>query len=205
MDRLAIVSTARLTAASYIALGVTALRGPTTSYELKRYVAESTGYFWPIPHAQLYKEPQRLVGLGLLRARSEPGGRRRRHFEITDEGRSALHEWLADPTSDAPELRDMGLLKMHFGGLSTVEHVRALGEHQLATREARLATLEALEREYGGRPMQEHELMTLRVGQVFERSFAAFWRQVAEHAEDLAAGTIGSVEIEFVNDRGDAG
>ena len=43
-----------------------AMRGPSTSYDLKRAIGHSVGYFWHFPHAQLYSEPKRLEELGLL-------------------------------------------------------------------------------------------------------------------------------------------
>jgi len=51
------------------------LRGPSTPYDLKRFVQLSVGNFWPFPHTQLYAEPARLAEAGLL----EETGRRRRH------------------------------------------------------------------------------------------------------------------------------
>lgn len=194
---------ARLTPASYVTLGVTALRGPTTSYELKAYVAESIRYLWPLPHAQLYKEPQRLVALGLLDAHSEPDGRRRRFFAITDAGRAALREWLADPECESPDLRDEGLLKLHFGGLSSPADVRALAEHQRAMHESRLERFEGLQQEYGDQQGKEHQLMTLHVGRVLEHGSIAFWREVAEHAEALAAGRVGRIAVSLHDDRED--
>ena len=49
----------RLGPTSYLVLGMVAVRGPSTPYELKRAVARSVGYFWPFPHAQFYAEPAR--------------------------------------------------------------------------------------------------------------------------------------------------
>ena len=60
-----------------------ALRGPTTPYDLKRFVQLSIGHFWPFPHTQLYAEPARLADAGLLEETREDGGRRRRHYAIT--------------------------------------------------------------------------------------------------------------------------
>lgn len=201
MDTVAGMSTAaRLTPASYTVLGVIALRGPTTSYELKAYVAESIRYIWPLPHAQLYKEPQRLVGLGLLGADSEPDGRRRRFFAITDAGRDALRDWLAEAGSGPSELRDEALLKLHFGGLSSAADVRALAERQLAQHEARLQMFEGLQDEYGGQPDKAHQLMTLHMGRVIEHGSIGFWREVADHAEGLAAGRVGRLVTTFQAD-----
>ncbi len=75
----------RLTTTSYVVLGMVAVRGPSTSYDLKRAVNHSVGYFWPFPHAQLYSEPKRLVELGLLELDVEPTGRRRQTYTITPE------------------------------------------------------------------------------------------------------------------------
>lgn len=192
---------ARLTPASYTVLGVIALRGPTTSYELKAYVAESIRYIWPLPHAQLYKEPQRLVGLGLLHADSERDGRRRRFFAITDAGRDTLRAWLADAGSGPSELRDEALLKLHFGGLSSASDVRALAEHQVAQHEERLRMFEGLQDAYGGQPDKAHQLTTLHMGRVLEHGSIAFWREVADRAEGLAAGRVERLGIALPGDR----
>src|SRR5690606_13071766 len=64
----------KLTPTSYVVLGMVAMRGATTSYDLKRAIGHSVGYFWPFPHAQLYSEPKRLVELGLLSVSSEQDG-----------------------------------------------------------------------------------------------------------------------------------
>ena len=59
----------RLSTTSYLVLGMIALRGPSTPYDLKRAVSRSVGYFWHFPHAQLYSEPDRLADAGLLARR----------------------------------------------------------------------------------------------------------------------------------------
>src|ERR1700742_1999007 len=56
----------RLGPVSYLVLGITALRGPSTPSDLKRFVQLSIGHFWPFPHTQLYADPERLAQAGLL-------------------------------------------------------------------------------------------------------------------------------------------
>ena len=109
------MSTGRLTTTSYVVLGMIAMRGPTTSYDLKRAVNHSVGYFWPFPHAQLYSEPKRLEELGLLDLEVESEGRRRQTYTITDAGRDALRAWLAEPTTEQLQVRDVAELKLFFG------------------------------------------------------------------------------------------
>src|SRR6185503_8111564 len=111
------VSSLRLGTTSYVVLGSVALRGPSTSYDLKRFVEVTLGHFWSFPHSQLYAEPDRLARAGLLTERREEGGRRRRTYTITAEGRDALEAWLREPSSGGSELRDLGMLKLFFSEL----------------------------------------------------------------------------------------
>src|SRR4051812_28079099 len=92
-------------------LGLIARHGPMTSYDLKARVEQSVGFFWPIPHAQLYRDPARLAELGLLAEEVEESGRRRRLFRITPAGQEALADWLTDPRTPFSEMRDPAQLK----------------------------------------------------------------------------------------------
>jgi DNA-binding PadR family transcriptional regulator len=104
----------RLSPVSYTVLGLIGLRGPSTPYELKSTAARSIAYFWPFPHSQLYSEPTRLAKAGLLVETRESGGRNRKVYSLTDEGRRALTDWLAKPPTEIHELRDMALLQLQF-------------------------------------------------------------------------------------------
>src|ERR1700748_958533 len=104
----------RLTPTSYIVLGLLDAAGEATPYDLKQAVGMSLGNFWSLPHAQLYAEPERLQAAGLLRERRERGGGRRRHYKLTPSGRRALRAWLAEPTEELTELRDLSMLKIFF-------------------------------------------------------------------------------------------
>src|SRR6185503_18257596 len=112
--RSAPMSSLRLGPVSYLVLGITALRGPSTPYDLKRFVQLSIGHFWPFPHTQLYAEPARLAAAGLLNETREESGRRRRHYELTETGRERLEGWLAEPVNSPNEIRDLALLKLFF-------------------------------------------------------------------------------------------
>src|SRR6184192_488494 len=117
------VSNGKLTATSYVVLGLVALLGEATSYDMKRLVNMSVGYFWTFPHSQLYAEPDRLVQMGLLAETREEGGRRRRMYSITEDGLGELKDWLSDPETPPVEMRDTGTLKLFFGSLTTPENV----------------------------------------------------------------------------------
>lgn len=85
----------RLRPISYIVLGLLATGGPMTGYELEHSARISVGFFWPFPHSQIYAEPRRLERLGLVTVTEEAGGRRRRVYAVTEDGRAALRAWLA--------------------------------------------------------------------------------------------------------------
>ncbi|TRW89102.1 PadR family transcriptional regulator [Mycolicibacterium sp. 018/SC-01/001] len=180
------MSEGRLNHLSYVVLGVIAVRGPTTSYQLKQYVAESIAYLWPLQHATLYREPRRLEDLGLLQSETEDGGRRRQFFTITPEGLACLRNWLRDPVTAQPsELHDEALLKLHFGELADPSSMRELAENQIVERKTRLAYFTDLQRRYQDRPGIGYPLATLRAGQMIEKASIAFWREIAETADEL--------------------
>lgn len=170
------MSRSSLTPVSYLVLGWIA-QGPATPYDLKRRVAQSVGYFWNFPHSQLYAEPARLVKLGLLEEEQEMTGRRRHVYSITDVGRQALESWLREPTSEPPQIRDIGLLKLFFGGATDTESVVALAHAQERSHREKLATYEAIEREVPEEAA--FGLATLQMGFTVERAFIEFWSGIA--------------------------
>jgi DNA-binding PadR family transcriptional regulator len=188
---------AHLTSTSYLVLGLIEREGPSTPYELKRHVAATIGHFWSFPHALLYKEPARLVELGLLTEEREADGRRRRLFTITDRGRAAFRAWLARPSQEPTELRDAGLLQLFFADLGSTGDRRALATAQLAIHRAALASYEddqGGERGRNGsdsaaRTVEHWRGVTLPMGLLYERAAVEFWEGVAAGARgDDAAG-----------------
>ena len=98
----------KLTPTSYIVLGLLDAAAPAeaTPYDLKRVMALSVDNFWSTPHAQVYREPERLAAGGYVTERREETGRRRRFYAITDRGRAALEEWRGKAPDELPEMRD---------------------------------------------------------------------------------------------------
>jgi len=170
---------ARLGPSDHVILGILAAAGPMTAYGLKRAIASSVGYFWPFPHAQLYAESARLATLGLLSEAQEGGGRRRRVYSVTPEGRAAVGRWLETPTPEPAQFRDLGLLKLAFGSLAGPEAVAALARDQAAAHAERLRVYEA----YAGMPMDPHVRATLELGLRYERAALDFWREAIPGAD----------------------
>jgi len=163
----------RLTPTSYIVLGLIELCGDATPYELKQLVGISVGNFWSINHAQVYGEPERLAGAGHLIEEREDGGRRRKRYTLTDNGRKALTEWREEPTAALGELRDLGLLKLFFGA-----EPGPLAEQQLVAHREQLATYERLIEEAGD-TLSPGPRLALEAGIGHERESVRFWERVA--------------------------
>ncbi len=105
----------RLTATSHAVLAMLHQLGEATPYEIKQLLEKSIQNFWPVPHTTAYEEPARLAAAGYLEVRQEAGGRRRKTYSLTAEGREALAAWAADPSLSPPQLRDEAVLKTFAG------------------------------------------------------------------------------------------
>ena len=171
--------TSSLSRSEAVVLGLIARHGPMTPYELKARVAQSVGFLWPIPHAQLYRDAPRLAERGFLDENAEDHGRRRRRFAITPAGREALRAWLGDePTSEA-QIRDPALLRLAFADLGSSEALAALARAQAAEHRR-------WDEEYGRRlarldpddPATPSRLRVLRAGRAIESAYAAFWDEL---------------------------
>jgi PadR family transcriptional regulator AphA len=175
-----------LTPTSYLVLGLLAREGPSTPYELKRHVAATIGHFWSFPHALLYKEPARLVDLGLLTEERELEGRRRRLFTITYPGRQALRTWLSRPARQPTELRDLALLQLFFADLEPTSATLAIAQEQLALHREQLAGYlrdqmleDRVDTAHGVTRSLEHwRGVTLNMGLLYERAAVEFWEGV---------------------------
>jgi PadR family transcriptional regulator AphA len=181
------MSSVRLGPVSYLVLGITAVRGPTTPYQLKRFVQMSIGHFWPFPHTQLYAEPARLAAAGLLDETREEGGRRRRHYSITSAGRERLDAWVAEPVQTPTEFRDLGLLKLFFCEFTTSENVAELAREQAAGHRAKLAVYDELVARYAERPQYAQRLVSVGLGMRLSAAAAEFWDDVQSAARASAS------------------
>ena len=165
------MSTVRLSHTSYVVLGLVDQLGPVTPYDMKRAAAVGVGYFWSLPHTQLYSEPERLAEAGYLDEKREEAGRRRRRYTLTDKGRRALAEWLNTPSDELYEIRDPGLLRLFFGA-----DPKRLAANQLELYAENLRRLESLRSD----ELPDGVRLALEAGLGHAREYVRFWTRVAE-------------------------
>lgn len=163
----------RLTAASYVVLGLTEQLQAATPYDLKQAAAESVANFWSLPHSQLYVACSRLATAGYLSEQQEASGRRRRIYRLTRKGTEALDRWRSEATTELYELRDAGLLKLYFGADPGELARRQLDTHKrkLKEYEDQLAECERVE-------TPRAVLLALEAGVGHEREYVRFWSKL---------------------------
>jgi PadR family transcriptional regulator AphA len=182
VDRAAV----RLSATSYVVLGLIGLRGPSTPYDLKRAVGRTVGYFWPFPHAQLYSEPDRLSEAGLLEMEQEEDGRRRKSYSLTVAGRSALREWLAEPVGEPFQIRNLAELKLFFAELGDAEDVPRLAREQVALHRERMDEFNRLAERYdNAAPDLAGRLVGLQLGRELEEAALRFWERLVPDGDSV--------------------
>jgi DNA-binding PadR family transcriptional regulator len=178
---------AQLDDSAFAVLGLIALRGPSTAYEVKRALSRIADEFWPVPHVTPYRATAELERLGMLTAEQEAGGRRRRVYSLTDEGRSALQAWVSAPTSKGMVIRDSGQLYLLFAELADPAAIAALAREQVRVYEARLSTLDETEARLADDPVRTARLGPLRLGRGVFTAGLNFWRSVAEAPDSPAS------------------
>jgi len=116
--------TPALTTTSFAILGLLAIQ-PWTTYELAVQMERTLNRSWPRARSRLYEEPKKLVAHGLAVATRDAVGRRPRTvYTITDEGRTALAEWLKTP-GQGPSLEFEQHIKLFFADFGTREDALA--------------------------------------------------------------------------------
>lgn len=169
---------------SCLVLGLIGLRGPSTSYELKKATERSISYFWPFPHSQLYGEPERLSKAGLLSHEEETGGRRRKLYSLTPDGRIALATWLGTPPTDVYEMRDMAVLQLFFGEFMSTEELVSLAKAQAESYRARIAIYADIESTFSGRMGRNRRMAPLHLGIQLATVCLRFWEEIGEQPPD---------------------
>ena len=176
-------ATEDLSATGRVVLGMVALMGEATSYDMKQAVEASVGNFWAFPHSQLYAEPRRLAERGLLEEEQEAGGRRRRTFRLTAAGRAALRAWLADPGARPMELRDEALLKLAFAAEVGDDELRCLARRQQRVQQDWIDHYDELASSLSPTGEYRYARATLEMGRRYRRLARQFWADVEVMAD----------------------
>jgi len=180
------MAAADLTPFSYAVLTLVGRDG-AGPHDLVRMARQGRVY-WTAAESQWYSEPKRLAKLGFLRAEKRPGRTRERtHYTLTDAGRAALREWLAEPSAFTriqcePIVR---LLAAEYVDPEVLERSLAALREPLAESYAALAKAEAVAREL---PHRERVLLiNHRLARRILDAHAAWLDEAEAELRDAAA------------------
>jgi DNA-binding PadR family transcriptional regulator len=142
--------------------------GPMTGWDLDQWVATSIGNFWNVTRSQIYRELRTLTERGYAEAGTS-GPRDRVPYTITDAGRAAFKEWIAQPPPP-DTIRSRLLLTVFFGHHLDPDRLRQIVRTERERHESSLQRYLALEPQLAGIHDQRFPLATLRYGIRYERA-----------------------------------
>jgi PadR family transcriptional regulator AphA len=107
--------------------------GDASGYDMKKCFESSFGHFFPAGYGSIYPALSSLARDGLVECELFPqdGKPDRKVYSITDKGREALAEGLANP-NPAHKLRSEFLATLWFAHLMTAEQIETVIENKLA-------------------------------------------------------------------------
>ena len=89
--------------------------GPSTGYEIRKLLSETTSHFWKESYGQIYPTLEELRNEGLIEVvEHDTRGRETRRFTILPAGEAELREWIRSPTVQLKPGRNELLLKLFF-------------------------------------------------------------------------------------------
>jgi PadR family transcriptional regulator, regulatory protein AphA len=119
---------AELPDTTYAVLGLIDKIPSASGYELVAVAGRSFAHFWPISQTLLYRELERLTGLGWAAATrvEQLHAPSKWTYHITEAGGRALADWLATPTPPSSSFRSGVLLRFFFAYRMHPDQVRSL-------------------------------------------------------------------------------
>jgi DNA-binding PadR family transcriptional regulator len=139
----------RLTGFEQVLLGMIYAQ-PSTGYDLKRRFATTPMRVYQPSSGALYPALGRLERRGLLRSAGPTpaeGGRPRRLYQLTEEGRQAHLDWLREPVVPETVAQDLGLHLVRFVMMAQVLPGAAVLEFLTSLRAALAGFVTALEQQ----------------------------------------------------------
>jgi DNA-binding PadR family transcriptional regulator len=178
------MSANNLSPIGHVILGMLSL-GIRTGYDIKQSVDRSTRFFLAASYGQIYPELKKLEDAGLIRGEDDPqGGRQRRAYDLTAEGRAVLDGWLADTDVSTYELRDLALLKLFFSDAARPDQRAALARAAAERHERMLAALEEVEAWVGDVPDPGMRFEVLKFGLDCHRWYVQRFKQMEQDLKE---------------------
>lgn len=151
-----------------------------SGYDLAKRFDQTVGFFWPVSHQQIYQELHKLSAAGRVRAETVTQSERpnRIVYELTDDGRRVLDQWLTEPT-EPPTFKEELLVKLFALDDDNRDSLLAEIRSRRQQHAERLARYEAIMAEHYPEPAslnarRRGRYLGLRMGILTERTTLAW-------------------------------
>lgn len=106
---------ARKNTLRYILLGLLSKK-KMSGYELNQSFKNEIGEFWQAKHSQIYPELAKMEEQGIIKHEIAITGSKleKKVYQLTEEGKEQLNEWIHAATNELPVNRDEFVLKLYF-------------------------------------------------------------------------------------------
>jgi DNA-binding PadR family transcriptional regulator len=156
-------------------------QGPLHGYEVKTRFEEMLGGTWEVNIGQIYTTLQRLERDGLVEPEGDRGDRGKHAYALTDEGRTALQDWLEHPEEEPQQLREEIYVKLLLSNRLANGNLQTLLARQRRVYLQRLRDLADLEDR--ARREGRHDLVLLVKGAILHTEADLAWVDVC--AEEM--------------------
>ncbi len=150
-------------------MGMLATAPKSSGYDIKKLMEGSTQYFWKESYSSIYPVLAALINEGLIIQHEDlsESGRQRNVYELTEEGKRELQEWMNKPV-EYEQFRNELLLKLFFGEFvplsTTRKHVEEFRQMLLGKDKVYQVIKERMQLEQKNEPGLPYWQMSLDYG-----------------------------------------
>jgi len=130
----------------YALLGVLAIK-PSSGYDIKKFCDRTISHFWNENFGHIYPVLSQLEKEELIRILDTGDSSRKKIYQITEQGKEVLKDWMLEATEIQPSRHEL-LLKFSFGSNLTPELMIDMLETSKVQYQQKLHLLKTLEEEY---------------------------------------------------------
>ena len=179
---------ARVNKTRFAVLGFLLLQ-PMSGYDMKKFMMQSTNYFWMESDGQLYPILHKLISEGLITSKEDNNGARKKNvYSITQEGIKEFNKWM-ELTPDEPVKRVELSLKTFFGAhvppgilIKHIEKEKFLLEQRLELVEKNNKELDS---QYVNHPAYKYWKLLLKRGELISNAELSWAKEAVDLLKDL--------------------
>lgn len=174
------------------AIMVSLLDRPQTGYELSKRFEKTVGFFWKASFQQIYQQLHKMAQVGWVSGEkvAQTDRPNRIVYSLTDRGREALDEWIAQPVEPPSVIKEELLVKLFALGDADADCLYEQVQQRRAFHQDRLGWYESVMAEHYPNPAalserQRGRYLGLRMGILSEQTTLTWCEEALEVLDDL--------------------